>query len=69
MELWMHTPEPELVPFLDVDFQFSPIDNGDVFPAGDDDEPFSDSRPHICGAVRGEASLAIFDTGPAECTI
>ena len=50
--------EPEPAPFVDVGLPFFAVDDGDEFPAGDDDEPFPDSWPVI------SAGEARFDTGP-----
>jgi hypothetical protein len=41
-----------------VGLPFFAVDDGDEFPAGDDDEPFPDSWPVI------SAGEARFDTGP-----
>jgi hypothetical protein len=50
-------PEPEPAPFVDVGLPFTAVDDGDEFPAGDD-EPFPDGWPvESVGEAR-------FDTGP-----
>lgn len=45
-------------PFVDVGLPFFAVDDGYVFPGGDDDEPFPDNWPVI------SAGEARFDTGP-----
>jgi hypothetical protein len=50
-------PEPEPAPLVDVGLPFFAVDDGDEFPAGDDDKPFPESWPVISA---GETN---FDTG------